>query len=641
MGNTSSANLSGAATLDSFIGELSDITFEKTLNSSRFLKCVRGRHVDGQVIVKLFVKSPNLNLGDASQQMQAEKVVLMGINNTLSYQKLIETDRAVYLIRQYIFSNLYDRISTRPFLESIEKRWIVYQLLTGLRDCHARNIHHGDIKTENVLVTSWNWVFLTDFAFFKPTYLPENNPADFSYFFDTSFRRTCYLAPERFHSPSVSRTGPVTDAMDIFSLGCVIAELFLEGAPLFDLSQLLRYKTGEYDPSVLVDRIDDIEIRSLVSHMICLDPDKRYSAATYLTKWQRRAFPNYFSTFLHQYVSLITDPQRHHYSNPSADIDDELDRVFFEFDKISFFLGFDDNEQFSDKSDGAKSMISLSIPNYRPAIIPAYKRASGEDGALIFLNILLSGIRNTTRAATRVRTCDTILALSERISDEAKLDRVVPFLVSMLTDDAPEVRCSALRSLTHVLASVTVLTPVNAFVFPEYILPKLRAYTLDPNILVRITYASTIASIISTAARYLHMAHALKTEGFLTLVDANESDPQPFEDGSFTMLFDTGKKDQRNLIHEQIVTLLTDSEAVVKRTLLYSIPDLCNFFGRPQANDVLLGHLITYLNDKDWLLKAALFKNIFALSEFLGTESVEEYILPLLVQSLTGKMETW
>ena len=59
-------------------------------------------------------------------------------------------------------------------------------------------IYHGDIKTENIMVTSWTSVLLTDLASFKPTYLQENNPADFSYFFDTSRRRTCYLAPERF-----------------------------------------------------------------------------------------------------------------------------------------------------------------------------------------------------------------------------------------------------------------------------------------------------------------------------------------------------------------------------------------------------------------------------------------------------------
>jgi phosphoinositide-3-kinase, regulatory subunit 4 len=47
------------------------------------------------------------------------------------------------------------------------------------------------------MVTSWNWVVLTDFAPFKPVFLPDDDPADFNYFFDSSGRRRCYLAPER------------------------------------------------------------------------------------------------------------------------------------------------------------------------------------------------------------------------------------------------------------------------------------------------------------------------------------------------------------------------------------------------------------------------------------------------------------
>jgi phosphoinositide-3-kinase regulatory subunit 4 len=61
---------------------------------------------------------------------------------------------------------------------------------------------HGDIKTENVALTSWDWAFLVDFAPYKPTLLPADNPADFSFFFDTSGRRKCCLAPERFYDPA-------------------------------------------------------------------------------------------------------------------------------------------------------------------------------------------------------------------------------------------------------------------------------------------------------------------------------------------------------------------------------------------------------------------------------------------------------
>lgn len=160
----------------------------------------------------------------------------------------------------------------------------MFQLITALRDARNRKVSHGDIKSENILVTSWNWVYLSDFSSFKPTYLPLDDPAEFSYFFDTSGRRTCYVAPERFYTaatnPAISakkskiamddegkRDGKVTEAMDCFSVGCVIAELFLEGAPLFTLSQLFKYREGEYSVENHLNAIEDEGVR--VSNPFC------------------------------------------------------------------------------------------------------------------------------------------------------------------------------------------------------------------------------------------------------------------------------------------------------------------------------------------------------------------------------------
>ena len=36
--------------------------------------------------------------------------------------------------------------------------------------------------------------------------------------------------------------------MDIFSAGCVIAEIFMDGHPLFDLAHLQNYRKKLYDP---------------------------------------------------------------------------------------------------------------------------------------------------------------------------------------------------------------------------------------------------------------------------------------------------------------------------------------------------------------------------------------------------------
>jgi serine/threonine protein kinase len=61
------------------------------------------------------------------------------------------------------------------------QRWIAFQLLHALAQVHERGICHGDIKCENSLVTSWNWVYLADIASYKPTYLPADNPVSLLY----------------------------------------------------------------------------------------------------------------------------------------------------------------------------------------------------------------------------------------------------------------------------------------------------------------------------------------------------------------------------------------------------------------------------------------------------------------------------
>ena len=70
----------------------------------------------------------------------------------------------------------FPRLSTRPFLYDIEKRFIAYQLMMCVENCHDEDICHGDINPENIMVTSWNWVVLTDFSPFKPTMIPEDDP---------------------------------------------------------------------------------------------------------------------------------------------------------------------------------------------------------------------------------------------------------------------------------------------------------------------------------------------------------------------------------------------------------------------------------------------------------------------------------
>ncbi|KAI9842592.1 MAG: Serine/threonine-protein kinase [Sclerophora amabilis] len=644
----------GSAGID--VPELSDLTYEKSLGTARFMKSIRARHHDGLVFVKVVMKPyPSMKLDQYVREILWERQALIDVPNAFGYERILETSTNGYLVRQYLYSSLYDRMSTRPFLEDIEKKWLSYQLLCALRDCHARNVYHGDIKTENTLVTSWNWLYLSDFSSsFKPAFLPEDNPADFSYYFDTSGRRTCYLAPERFlvAGERAPASGRVTWAMDIFSVGCVIAELFVE-APIFSLSQLFKYRNREYDPEHShLSKIEDPDVRELVAHMIQIDPESRYSADEYLNFWRRKAFPEYFYSFLHQYMGLITDPSSGRAPVTADEVnlgegDDRIDRIYYDFDKISYFLGYE-NEKSRGGSTSADSLfgndiipVQVDLPNNQHQVSTTGRRPA-DDGTLIFLTLVVSSLRNTARATARVRACDILLAFAERIPDEAKLDRLLPYIVTLLNDRADIVKVAAIRTLTQLMSLVHAASPVNAYVFPEYILPRLQQFipsnTSKPHPVVRSTYASCLATLAITSSRFLDMIQALRADGALPNADPEAEDGLATE-SAYQTIYDVARNDLIDHFETHTKALLTDSDSSVRRAFLGSVSSLCVFFGSSKANDVVLSHLNTYLNDKDWMLKCAFFETIVGVATFVGSTSLEEFILPLMVQALTDPEE--
>ncbi|KAJ5097910.1 hypothetical protein N7532_004911 [Penicillium argentinense] len=644
----------GSAGID--VPELSDLVYEKSMGGGRFMKSIRARQQNGLVFVKVIMKPyPTMQLEKYVKAIARERKLLADVPNALSYERILETGNGGYLVRQCVHSSLYDRLSTRPFLEEVEKKWIAFQLLCALRDCHSLEIFHGDIKTENILVTSWNWLYLSDFSSsFKPTFLPEDNPADFSFFFDISGRRTCYLAPERFlEAGEEEGSRNVNWAMDIFSAGCVIAELFLE-SPIFTLSQMYKYRKGEYSPEhSQLAKIEDPEIRELILHMIQLEPESRYSADEYLNFWKNKAFPGYFYDFLHQYMSLMTDPSsgRTKVDAESAnrgETDDRIERVCLDFDKISYFLGFEPPRGPRDLSVMKTSRlmgdvfpVKLDLPGSE---FPASDRQSQSDeGVLIFLTLIVSNLRTTAKASARIKACDILLAFAEKLSDEAKLDRVLPHVMVLLNDGTDAVKVAAIRTLTQLLEMVHEVSPVNAYLFSEYIFPRLQPFIISskhqPSPIVRSMYASCIASLAQSSLRFLDIIQALRSDNRLTALVPVGFEPRWAEDATYHNLYNVARNDLLEYFEVHTKALLTDADPSVRRAFLGSVSSLCVFFGNLKSNEVILSHLNTYLNDRDWILKCAFFEAVVGVAAYVGTISLEQYILPLMIQSMTEPEE--
>ena len=284
------------------------VVFHEMIGTGKFLKCLHCKcESGGSVVVKVYLThDPDQDLKPFEEMLRAMSrgLSLERQPNLLPYQEWQQSgvSNAAFLVRQYLSSSLVDRMATRPFLTSTEKRWLAFQLLKALEQLHGAGFCHGDIKPENVMVTSWNWLLLSDMAPFKPTYMPEDDPADYGFFFSggsseqKTSRKSCCVAPERFFSArgilpvlmdstlsldaaevqldgmydgagladdgavdtgmiaaaaagggyqrGTRPEGMLRPSMDLFSAGCVVAELFGGDsmAEFFDLPALLRFR---------------------------------------------------------------------------------------------------------------------------------------------------------------------------------------------------------------------------------------------------------------------------------------------------------------------------------------------------------------------------------------------------------------
>ena len=191
--------------------------------------------------------------------------------------------------------------------------------MTAVYNLHQLELYHGAISSSNVLLTTWNHAFLADFSWFAPNYIYEDLLGDIHYYYPSATWK-CNLAPEKFISRDSKETSSLQwsnediiqmsaetianlQKMDIFSLGCVIAELMLDGSSLFSYKELLDYRRGNYCPKEKLNKIKDPKVREMIDDMIQKDPNSRSNIKKLLKEWATEVAPPSFSKLLY-YINL-------------------------------------------------------------------------------------------------------------------------------------------------------------------------------------------------------------------------------------------------------------------------------------------------------------------------------------------------
>jgi serine/threonine-protein kinase len=193
--------------------------------------------------------------------------------NVVSIFDLIENEQGVFLIMEYVEGQTAkEMLLARGQLSLAEALMIAEGVLNGLAFMHRNGVVHRDIKPSNIMVSVAGTVKVTDFGIAR---LVDEETGLTR--FGGGIGTLHYMAPE------LIKSGEVSFAIDIYSLGATLHEL-LSGTPPFIGNTDLEIMMGHLErvPQSLDHlAVDDVgrACRDLVAKALAKAPADRFDSA--------------------------------------------------------------------------------------------------------------------------------------------------------------------------------------------------------------------------------------------------------------------------------------------------------------------------------------------------------------------------
>eukprot|EP00798_Chlamydomonas_sp_ICE-L_P027219 gene27220-2467_t len=122
--------------------------------------------------------------------------------------------RQIYLVMEYVEKSLSEMLKARKVFDADELKLLMWELLEATTYMHKKGVMHRDLKPSNVLINSEGSVKICDLGFARDVE-STSQPADY----------TPYITTRWYRAPEVLLGGPYSPNVDVWSLGCIFAEL--------------------------------------------------------------------------------------------------------------------------------------------------------------------------------------------------------------------------------------------------------------------------------------------------------------------------------------------------------------------------------------------------------------------------------
>ncbi|KAF8306052.1 Pkinase-domain-containing protein [Clavulina sp. PMI_390] len=137
----------------------------------------------------------------------------------------LESFKEVYVVQELMETDMHRVLRTQD-LSDDHAQYFIYQLCRALKAVHSADVIHRDVKPSNLLLNANCDLKLCDFGLARSMKTAEPGG-------ETGFM-TEYVATRWYRAPEIMLTfRQYTKAIDVWSVGCILAEVLSGGRPLF------------------------------------------------------------------------------------------------------------------------------------------------------------------------------------------------------------------------------------------------------------------------------------------------------------------------------------------------------------------------------------------------------------------------